>query len=936
MADEAFYNYSDLIGKDSTFDDLSDEIADLKAELLDLAKSTQKAFSSIKPSDTAGIESYEKKIKELVISQKSLLKVEQMAQKAKKKNIQLTQEELVQAQAEKLAQRERVKEAKQLAILRKAEAGSIEALRAKLSLATIKWKALSKEERENGKIGKSLVKDKLKLTNQLKALEKQTGDTRRNVGNYTDSLSKLGKVTARVFLGRTAIDGLRRIGTAFSDIIEKNKETDKTIGALSDALGQFGKSAGGVGLTILKLVAGPLTSLLNGVKSFLDFLSGANNETKKFQATSEELAGATEKLSQEFTKEAAAADQVFTALENANEGSKERKDLIDQVNKQYGKYLPNLLDEKSTLEDIADAQRLVNQALTQGFLIRIQQATQTDIFTNKVKAQRAAFENLRDVAERTGKTIDASLLASFSELIENLGSSSDEFEAIRDILEGNTNSFSKFNQELFKTNPSLLELARQLKVAGDSDTILALLNSAAADTNNYNEAITDTQASLKGLQDGLVTYDKTVEKNTSNVKDNTKATKDNADARLKALEQLRDAVENAEAENIEERTRRALELERLRFEREQELRNENFNELQIEFKDQAEELKQIEALNQKLSEEQLQAHENNKKAIRLKGAEDATQITTINLQDSNSAEKALLDEKVELVEDSNAKIKKSNEELFSDISKAAQKVSAIVNDLFKKQVDQAANNVEEQTKNLERAEERAQQGLESNIAFERKELAARQSERLQREKEAANAAKLTTLFNLVSAYAQGGDENALFRGLADFALLEAFGAGIQGFFEGTENVDRDIGTANKFFQGKRDAYLGVTNSGKLLRFDGQERIFNPSQNAMLGGMSNDEAVNNALIGSWVSDNFNPSSIMGNSFVGGQMAEFQRSVKIESKKDDRLIQEVRGLKQAINNQPSSSVDMEKVYKNITDLVKREIKNAMQRTTKIRLK
>ena len=145
MADDSIINYSDLIGKDATFDDLSNEIDNLKAELLDLAKVYQKALSGLKPSDTNGIEDMDNKIKDLIVTQKNLLKVEGMARKAKKKNIELTQEQLIQAQSEKMAQRERVKEAKQLAILRQSEAGSIEALRARLALVTVEWKKLTEE-----------------------------------------------------------------------------------------------------------------------------------------------------------------------------------------------------------------------------------------------------------------------------------------------------------------------------------------------------------------------------------------------------------------------------------------------------------------------------------------------------------------------------------------------------------------------------------------------------------------------------------------------------------------------------------------------------------------------------------------------------------------------------------------------------------------------
>ena len=70
-----------------------------------------------------------------------------------------------------------------------AKEGSIEQLRAKLSVAADQWAALSKNERKNTERGQRLTKQKKELTEQLKAEEKATGDTRRNVGNYSEAMS---------------------------------------------------------------------------------------------------------------------------------------------------------------------------------------------------------------------------------------------------------------------------------------------------------------------------------------------------------------------------------------------------------------------------------------------------------------------------------------------------------------------------------------------------------------------------------------------------------------------------------------------------------------------------------------------------------------------------------------------------------------------------
>ena len=72
-----------------------------------------------------------------------------------------------------------------------AAAGSIDQMRKQLAVVSVQWAALSKEERENTELGSRLTKQKKDLTDALKAEEKATGDTRRNVGNYGEAVEAL-------------------------------------------------------------------------------------------------------------------------------------------------------------------------------------------------------------------------------------------------------------------------------------------------------------------------------------------------------------------------------------------------------------------------------------------------------------------------------------------------------------------------------------------------------------------------------------------------------------------------------------------------------------------------------------------------------------------------------------------------------------------------
>jgi hypothetical protein len=201
MADSVI-KYSDLIGEDDTFDNIFENIEELKKELFSLTKIMQKELSVLNPNEEKKLEKVTSEIEKLIKAKKELDRQEKKAEQTKKKLNNLTDKELIAREKLKIANRERVQIAKQTAIIQSKESGQIEKLRAKLSLTTIQWKKLTKEELENSKKGKNLIQTKKKLTDQLKKLEKQTGDTRRNVGNSRKGRKTRSKIVRRSFIVR--------------------------------------------------------------------------------------------------------------------------------------------------------------------------------------------------------------------------------------------------------------------------------------------------------------------------------------------------------------------------------------------------------------------------------------------------------------------------------------------------------------------------------------------------------------------------------------------------------------------------------------------------------------------------------------------------------------------------------------------------------------
>lgn len=109
---------------------------------------------------------------------------------------------------------------------------------------------------------------------------------------------------------------------------------------------------------VFRLLGGfnPFGLLLTALPTVIEYIFGATKAQTAFNEAAESAVAA-------YAKEKVALDELFVSLNDANIKGDERSAIIQQINQQYGDYLPNLLTEASTAEEVAAAYDLVNQAL---------------------------------------------------------------------------------------------------------------------------------------------------------------------------------------------------------------------------------------------------------------------------------------------------------------------------------------------------------------------------------------------------------------------------------------------------------------------------------------------------------------------------------------------------------------------------------------------
>ncbi len=356
----------------------------------------------------------------------------------------------------------------------------------------------------------------------------------------------------------------------------------------------------------------------------------------------------------------------------------------------------------------------------------------------------------------------------------------------------------------------------------------------------------------------------------------------------------------------------------------------------IAFREKAgQELLEVEAKFQRLSELQLQESEDRKfkiiednatkiileaQKLRDKQAEEEAKFladAAKNTKDAVAAnEKAIADQqakdtaaaqkrqKDEL--DRIQKKKDATQELLDGIQATSEKIGAAIVSTFEKQADAAGDLVKTQAAAVEEQRKRAEDGLSNTLKFEQEQLAQREAERVRAEKKAKQAAEFITLLNLVSSYAASGDSNALARGLVDFSLLKALEAG---FEEGGYTGDNG-----------KSQIAGVVH--------GQEFVVTADDVKKYGlaGKSGGD------FGEAMSDYF--YSPLQQNLYNGQADNFKSGMSGRPNDFARLEDEMRAMRRAFQSVPKNDFDILQMTDYFVDIAKRVTSNRMTNVSKQR--
>lgn len=170
------------------------------------------------------------------------------------------------------------------------------------------------------------------------------------------------------------------------------------------------------------MAANPVGLIAAGIAAAATALIVFRKELAASVGGTKQLTDAQQSFLDTTAKEEAQLKTLFDALKTANKGSEQRKVAIQEINKAYGAYLPNMLTEESTAQDIEEAYKLINEQLINKIALQLREQEITAANTVFIEKQRFAFRELtslqiaaiNDVIKAYGLLEDGAKLPSFS------------------------------------------------------------------------------------------------------------------------------------------------------------------------------------------------------------------------------------------------------------------------------------------------------------------------------------------------------------------------------------------------------------------------------------------------------------------------------------------------------------------------------------------
>lgn len=722
----------------------------------------------------------------------------------------------------------------------------------------------------------------------LKKVDASMGMHQRNVGNYamangtlSNSINQLTREMPA--FGNSMQTGFMAISNnlpIFFDEIKKLKQANLDLQATGQPTQSVLKQVAGSVFSIGTALSIGVTLLTLFGAKMVDFISKQfqhKKETESYLEVKKRQNEATQKGIRYVAEESAEYVGVIQTLKQTNAGSTERAELIKKINDQYGTTLKNLSDEKAFQDQLNESVKNYLEYKRQEFKIQQNEEKITNNLIKQANLDKEIYLTKKRIAELDVQKI--------------------EFE-------------KKYQDVSFGTFPLGQELER---AKADLEVLNEEKRQAEIRLETYGLNIADANEKRGGLGFGN-DVNKTKEK-LKEIKDYTREIED------ERMRQMLDSLGKEQMLIYIRETRRIEDIKK-------ELGNEKQKAVLIKeietnmiadilkleddfYKEQEKKRKEhMQTLSDQLDE--LDKADYNRA---LDNLERENKVRETNLYNSDASDKQIAKvtrlNQIDMLEQKIALAKKYGQEttdLELELAKLRQQKIAnvtktefinLMKPIIEAEIKMSQKRVELLDKEMAKRQEAynlytelAKNGTiqaQQSLALEQQAIVEANKKKAQEMKRQERLKFAESTFSAYASNVNAGEKNPLLKTITDMTLLRQFISSMPSFLVGTE----DTGLNGNGVDGK---------GGFHAILHPNERVMTKEQNAMLGGLKNDE-------------------------VAETIANV-RSGKIVSLKHDKagnsfdlkpLLSEIQELKQVIRQKPETNIELGEIVQGAMEIV-----------------
>ena len=176
------------------------------------------------------------------------------------------------------------------------------------------------------------------------------------------------------------------------------------------------------GVTALTMYAPQIISF---VRNLFDLSDGANESRRALEA----LRSTTQSYGESLLQETNQLRYIYEAINQTAEGTAARRAAIQTLNDTYKEYMPYLLSEKSSLEELNSMYNILNSALRNHIALKVRNGQLDKITEEAAKAQSDAIADLQEALSAQGVSTSLS-----DDIITTLVNDAPKWKAAGDTL----------------------------------------------------------------------------------------------------------------------------------------------------------------------------------------------------------------------------------------------------------------------------------------------------------------------------------------------------------------------------------------------------------------------------------------------------------------------------------------------------------------------